>query len=776
MKGSQTIPDDRTILRLLTDQGRPMAVRELVRLLDVHSNARPALRKRLRAMAEEGVLVRVRGRFSTPGSLSIYQGVFRGHAQGYGFVVPSRDGYEGKSPDIMIRKTRTRGAMDGDMVSSCVEKVYPDGRREGSVLEIIERAHRTLVGRLCVEGRSAWVEPQSERIPHPVVLGAEARGGARRDEWVEVEITRYPTQGEPARGCILRSFGYPEDPVAEGRMVLAKYGINEKFPQKALDEEARLFPLGEDDPFPEGVEDFRSLCTFTIDPFDARDRDDAVSIEKLKFGGCRLGVHVADVGHYVKRGGAIDREALARGTSVYLPDRAVPMLPPRLTGEVCSLREGAVRRTLSVMLDFDRYGNRTGLRLTFARIRSRVSLTYRGAAAVLENDRISQKDEVESARSLEEPLRQLSALAEKLQTKRMRSGSLDFDLPEVQVHLDAEGMPSGVACAPRTAAHRLIEECMLVANREVAEYLAEVGGASVFRVHEAPEEENLEGLRAILSKLGLKAPRLEVLKKPGGFQEVFDAVRGSSVERYVNLAALRSMKLARYEAAPALHFGLGFERYTHFTSPIRRYADLCVHRRLARLIRGDGRKPQAKPLVALCRDISERDRAAEAASREMVDFMKALFMRDKIGERFRGHVSGVTNFGIFVELEDVFVEGMTPLEFMTDDYYAYIPEEHVLYGRRTGRRFRLGDSVTVRVEGVDLASRRVTFQLLAGGTREILGDAVGSRHVAMRTDVRRTEKKRAPFPGRRRRERRHRSGTDAAEFPERLNSCSLLFR
>lgn len=728
-----------------------MAVRELVRLLDVPSAVRPALRKRLRAMAEEGVLVRVRGRYSTPGSLSIYQGVFRGNRSGFGFVVPTRTPDEERPLDIMIKKTRTRGAMDGDLVSARVEKVDADGRREGTVLDVMERAHPTLVGRLCVEGRSAWVEPQEERIPYLVVLDAKERREARRGEWVEVEITRYPARNEPARGRIVRSFGYPEDPAAEGRMVLAKHGIREEFPRKVLEEEKRITPPGEDTPFPEGVEDLRGLCALTIDPFDARDRDDAVSIEKIG-NGRRLGVHIADVGHYVKPGGAIDKEARDRGTSVYLPDRAVPMLPPRLTGEVCSLREGAVRRTLSVFIDFDRYGNQTDMRLTFARIRSRASLTYRGAAAVLEGGESAPKNEVESACALEEPLRELAALAEKLHSERMRRGSLDFDLPEAQVLLDGNGMPTGIERAPRTSAHRLIEECMLAANRAVAEYIAEAGGASVYRIHEPPAEENLEGLRAILSKLGLKAPRVEALKRPGGFQEVFDAVRGSDVERYVNYAALRSMKLARYEAAPALHFGLGFERYTHFTSPIRRYADLCVHRRLQKLMRGDKRKPQAKPLAALCGDISDRDRVAEAASREMVNFMKALFMRDKVGERFRGHVSGVTNFGIFVELEDIFVEGMVPLEFMTDDYYAFIPEEHAVLGRRTGRRFRLGDPVTVRVEGVDLSSRRVTFQLLAGGTREVVGDAAESRRRTAGLDgSRRPRKEKSPAPRRKKR-------------------------
>ena len=746
VKGTEAIvPDDEAIRRLIARAEGPMAVRELVRLLEVPSPRRPEFRKHLRAMAEEGALVRVRGRYSAPGSLSTCQGIFRGGAQRYGFVVPNPGEGEEKPPDIMVRRTRTRGAMDGDLVSARVEKIHPDGRREGSVLNVVERARQTLVGRLCMEGRSAWVEPQEERVPHIVVLGAGGGAGARRGEWVEVEIDRYPTQGAPARGRILRSFGYPEDPVAEGRMVLAKHGIREEFPPKALAEEKRLSPPGEDDPFPAGVADLRGLCAFSIDPFDARDRDDAVSVEKRKGGGHRLGVHIADVGHYVKQGGAIDREARSRGMSVYLPDRAVPMLPPRLTREVCSLRAGALRRTLSIFIDFDRYGNQTGSRLTFARIRSRASLTYRGAAGVLEGGE-SPREEVESARALEGPLRELSALADSLRTARTRRGSLDFDLPEAQVLLDEAGMPAGVERAPRTSAHRLIEECMLAANRVVAEYLAEAGGASVFRVHAPPAEENLEGVRAILAKLGQKAPRLEALKRPGGFQEVFDAVRGSDVECCVNFAALRSMNLARYEAAPSLHFGLGFDHYTHFTSPIRRYADLCVHRRLKRLMRGDRRKPPARPLAALCRDISERERKAEAASREMVDFMKALFMRDKIGARFHGHVSGVARFGIFVELEDIFVEGMIPLECMTDDYYAHIPEEYAVRGRRTGRRFRLGDTVAVRLDGVNLASRRLTFQLMAGKTR---GWAGGSAETP--PNPRRKRRGKAPLRRRRRR-------------------------
>lgn len=719
-----------------------MAARELIRALAVPADARPLLRKRLRAMAEAGALLRVRARYAAPGSLSVFRGVFRGHRRGYGFVAPeAADGRE-RPPDVMVRKTRTRGAMEGDAVSARVERTHPDGRREGGVLEVLERAHETLVGRLCAEGARAWVEPRDDRIPHLVLLDAGARGGAKRGEWVEVAISRHPTERTPARGRVLRSFGYPDDPAAEQRAALARRGMREEFPREALEEAMRERPPGEDEPFPEGVEDFQELRVFAIDPFDARDRDDAVSIEKLERGGRRLGAHVADVSHYVREGGAMDREARARGASVYFPDRAVPMLPPRLTGEVCSLGEGAVRRTLSVLLDFDRQGNQTGMRLVQARIRSRASLTYRGAAAVLEGAEIPQESEAEKARALAVTLGELSALAERLRARRMAGGSLDFDLPEARFALDAEGMPLGVGREPRTSAHRLIEECMLAANRAVAERLAEAGGASVFRAHAPPDEEDLEGVRGILSALGVKAPPLAALKRPGGLQEVFDAARGTDAERCVNFAALRSMKLARYEAAPAPHFGLGFARYAHFTSPIRRYADICVHRRLKRLMRGDARKPPTGRIAALCREISEKDRAAEAASREVADFMKALFMREKVGERHRGRVSGVARFGVFVELDEIFVEGMVPLESMKEDYYRFLPEEYALLGERTGRRLRPGDAVTVRVEGVDLAARRVTLQLLAGGSKEARRGPPPSRRAARRSPG---ERKRPPL-------------------------------
>ncbi|MDA0999904.1 MAG: ribonuclease R, partial [bacterium] len=706
---------EQAALSLLSREGRPMAVREIVNILKIPANERPALRKKMRALAEAGTLVRVRARYALPESLSLCRGVFRGHRQGYGFVLPAPGSAEEKKGDVFISRSRTRGAMDGDQVSARVEKVGEDGRREGSIVSIDVRAHSSLVGRLVVEGRRAWVEPQDTHISHPVYLPAGGWKGVRRGEWVEVEITRFPGPRTEAQGNILRAFGYPEDPAAEQRMIIAKYGLREDFPVKVLKEAEEWRAPRESDPLPEGVEDLRDLTVLSIDPRTARDRDDALSIEALEGGVRRLGVHIADVSHYVPAGTAIDGEASRRGNSVYFPDRAIPMLPPKLSGDVCSLSSGEVRRTLSAFLDFNAKGERVGFRLTFGWIRSRGQLTYHGAGAVLEGRQIPEEAEYRAAAGLKKELDEIAALSRLLHARRMTQGSLDFELPEAEVILDEKGAPRAIERAPRNAAHRLVEECMLAANCAVAEFLEKAGGAAVYRVHDAPVAEKLQAVRFVLAQLGLPAPQADALARPGALQEVLAAAAGKDIERFVNLVVLRSMRLARYAPAPGLHFGLGFSHYTHFTSPIRRYADLLVHRRLKRLLRGDRSRPNADALAESCAHISETERTAEAAERDMVAFHKALFMKDRVGERFSGHISGAAAFGIFVELADIFVEGMVPLAALADDYYRFIPEEFSVLGERTGRRFRLGDPVSVRVVGVDLGKREVEFELLGGG-------------------------------------------------------------
>lgn len=733
---------EKAVLSLLSREGRPMAVREIVRALNIPPSERPTLRKKMRALVEAGTLIRVRSRYALPESLSLCKGIFRGHRQGYGFVLPAPGSAEEKKGDVFISRNRTRGAMDGDQVSARVEKVDADGRREGSIVSIDVRAHPSLVGRLVVEGRQGWVEPQDTRIPHPVSLPPGGWKGVRRGEWVEVKLVRFPGPRTEARGEILRSFGYPEDPAAEQGMIIAKYGLRDDFPAKVVKEASERRAPRENDPFPAGVEDLRDLAAFTIDPRTARDRDDALSIEELKGGIRRLGVHIADVSHYVPAGGALDREAAQRGNSVYFPDRALPMLPPKLSGDVCSLSGGAVRRTLSAFLDFNEKGERVGFRFTFGRICSRAELTYHGAGAVLEGRQIPEDDEYRAAAGLKGELSALSDLAQLLHARRMEKGSLDFELPEAVVVLDEKGMTRTIERAPRNAAHRLVEECMLAANCAVAEYLDAAGGAAVYRVHEAPNAEKLQAVRFVLAQLGLPAPKADALERPGALQEVLDAAAGKEIERYVNLVVLRSMKMARYAPDPGLHFGLGFSHYTHFTSPIRRYADLLVHRRLKRLLRGDRRRPKGDALAEACAHISGTERTAEAAEREMVDFHKVLFMKDRVGERFSGHISGAAAFGIFIELEDIFVEGMVPLAALTDDYYRFIPEEFSVLGERTGRRFRLGDPVTVRVMDVDLGRREVELELLGGGGREAAPGESGARRSARTMGMRRPQRER----------------------------------
>jgi len=709
-----------------------MALREMIRSLGVPADERPAFRRRVRALSAEGVLVRVRSRYALPASLSIQRGMFRGHREGYGFIIIEEIEKRGKKkePDIFIKRGRTSGAMDGDLVVVRVERTGPDGRHEGSVVEILERAHTTLVGRLAADRRRAWVEPHEQRIPDIVLIAPSMRGGARTGEWVEVELESYPGPRREARGKIVRSFGYPDNPAVEQKMIIAKAGIRESFSEVALKESEALKPPTEDEPFLRGVEDLRDLEVFTIDPRTAHDRDDALSIETLRGGIRRLGVHIADVSHYVRTGSEVDMEAALRGNSVYFPDRAIPMLPPHLSSHVCSLEEGEIRRTLSAFLDFDAKGRRVSLRLTVARIRSCASLAYAAAGAVLEERDIPDRDEFERALALRVPLSELAVLAGQLRSRRVTEGSLDFELPEARVVLDKMGRPLSVDRAPRYVSHRLVEECMLAANRAVAEKLADEAGAAIYRVHPPPAEESVEAVRQVLDRLGLASSPAQALLSGPGLQAVLKAVAGRDTERYVNLLVLRSMKLALYEAEPGRHFGLGFDPYTHFTSPIRRYADLIVHRCLKRLIRGDRRKASPARLAKACAQISERERSTQTAEREMVNFLKALLMKERIGESCTGHVSGVTGFGVFVELDENFVEGMVPLEVLTDDYYHYLPEEQAVLGEQTGRRIRLGDPVTVRVLASDLARREVTFQLLVGGGCEFPQRATATRRRA----------------------------------------------
>ncbi|MFQ5895449.1 MAG: ribonuclease R, partial [Nitrospinota bacterium] len=588
------------------------------------------------------------------------------------------------------------------------------GRREGTVVRVEERAHKTLTGRLEVEGRRAYVVPEERRIFRPILLPPRGgRGGARAGEMVEVSIERYPGPRSPAEGRVVQVFGYPEDPEAELGRVIAKYQLPAKFSRRCLEEAERVArPISAEELA--GREDFRKHLTFTIDGEDARDFDDAVSLETLPGGGVRLGVHIADVSHYVREGGPLDAEALERGNSVYFPDRAIPMFPPSLSSGVCCLKEGEERLTLSAFLDFGEGGRRVARRLTPSVIRSRARLTYTIAGAVIEGRERGVPGALALAGEVKETLRAMDRLAQALRARRMEEGSLDFELPEAHVLLDAKGDPLSVTRAPRNRAHHLIEEFMLAANRAVAEILADSAPAALYRVHEPPEEQELELARIAIHNLSLPIPLppLGLSLRPKALQGALEATRGGPVETFVHLLLLRCMKQARYSPENLGHYGLGFEAYTHFTSPIRRYPDLVVHRLLKAGWGARGEAPGrpralAERLAQVAEHCSERERLAESAEREVVDFQRARFMKAKVGECFAGHISGVARFGLFVELDEVYVEGLLRVERLADDYYLFRENLHSLLGRRTGRRYRLGDPIRVQVIGVDLANREV---------------------------------------------------------------------
>ncbi|MFQ5915400.1 MAG: ribonuclease R [Nitrospinota bacterium] len=728
---------------LAAHSGRTVGLREIIRHFAVPERDRPAFRRMVKDLAKEGYLVRVRGgRYTAPESLNLVEGILQGHPEGYAFVVPresrseeARD--EGETPegsgaDVFVPPSGRAGAVHGDRVIVRSRRGLR-GKWEGEVVRVLERGAAEVVGRLEGRGGRRWFVPLDRRFGETMEIerGGGERG-ARKGMVAVLRITRYPSGRAPARGRIVQVLGFPEDSQVEADMICAEFGIGTEFPEEVVREAGALAEPGAED-F-RGREDLRDLLTFTIDGETARDFDDAVSLEVLPCGGCRLGVHIADVGYYVTDGSALDKEARHRGTSAYFPGRAIPMLPPALSENVCSLVPGKERLTLTVFLDYDPEGVLTGVQFAETVIRSRARLTYSGVSSFLDGEPaafskdnfppdVCPPERYEEIPGLEETLREMARLARRLRERRLSEGGLDFDIPEAEVLVDAEGRVTGVLRAPRTVSHQIIEDFMLAANRAVAERLAgseleEEERPGMFRVHEPPDPQKLKDASLPLRNLRFRVPGLE-----SGTQEALrlalEGSRGETEEALVNMILLRAMKLARYDSANLGHFGLGFTHYTHFTSPIRRYPDLLVHR-LVRAFGLTGRRKMGRRrlqslgdrMQTLAEEASSRERAAENAERAMVDYKRVQFMKDKVGETFEGKVSGIVQTGFFVTLDAHFVDGFVRLSDLTDDYYIFDQENYELTGRRTKRAIRLGDVITVRVDRADLDMRRIDFSLV----------------------------------------------------------------
>ncbi len=692
------------ILRLMEDEDRPLLLGEILQRFGLAKEEKRTLRDRLRDLAEEGKVVKIRGnRYGLPRKMNLFIGKVKCHPDGYGFVIPEKEGEE----DIFVNPRNLKEAMHGDRVVARVESIRKKGR-EGSVIRILERGLRKIVGKFMKATNYSYVIPEDERLLQEVFIPDGQTKRARPNQIVVAEITRYPTERARPEGRVTHILGYPDDPEIVPQIIIHKHDLPHRFSPGTL-KEVRSLPIAPDiGDYRERI-DLREVPTFTIDGENARDFDDAVSIEEDSDGGMNLYVSISDVSHYVEEGTSLDEEAYFRGTSVYFPDRAIPMFPPELSNEICCLHPRVDRLTLTVELRYDAKGKPRGYRFYPSVIRSHERLTYTIVKRILlDGDEELRKRFKPVVLSLE----RMAVLSGILRQRRMERGTLDFDLPEPEVILNLQGEAEGIIRSERNLAHQIIEEFMIAANEAVASFLEGRKDPSLYRIHEPPSGEAIDEFRKFISHLGYRM-RKEVDHSPKELQRILLEAKGKPEEKVIHNILLRSMKWAKYSAKNLKHFGLASEAYTHFTSPIRRYPDLIVHRLLKGVLSKKEVKIPEEVLANKADHLSNRERVAMEAEREILGRYRVRFMKDKIGESYDGVISGVTAFGFFVELKDIFVEGLVRLTDLHDDYYHYHEERYCLMGERTQRTFRIGDEVKVRVERVDVERRHIDFGLVS---------------------------------------------------------------
>jgi ribonuclease R len=700
------------LLKLIRDKlDHPATPREMLQRLKLPREQRPTFKKLLADLVESGALVETRGnRFGLPDRMNLVVGRVVTHPRGFGFVVPDRPLEEVKG-DLYIAGSNLNQAMHGDRVVARIERVA-DSRAEGRILRVLERGGSTIVGRFDLDGSDVgFVVPFDRRVIMDVQILPGEHQDAKPGDMVVVEITRWPTPARAPLGRVKEVLGDIDEPGVDNEIIIRKYGIPDAHGEEAI-EEARQIGTEVRDKDLRGRTDFRPLVTVTIDGEHARDFDDAITLERLPNGHFWLGVHIADVAHYVPEGGPLDEEAYERGTSVYFPDRAVHMFPPELSTGLCSLKPQVDRLVQSCLMEVDRKGTVVRYELHDGVIHSNARMTYTEVHAILTDH---DPETIARYRDLVPLFEMMRELFEILNMRRRRRGSIDFDLKEPEIVLDDQGMVEAIIAAERNVAHRLIEEFMLLANETVAQHLDDHEVPTLYRIHEKPDPLKVEEFEEFVTTLGysLAAPPNDV--KPRHFQKLVEKMRGTPEEKPIAFLMLRTMQKARYDPENLGHFGLAAKSYTHFTSPIRRYPDLVVHRTLRDSRTGrmheDRKDELTDDLPEIARHTSERERRADDAERELVQWKKVRFMTDKVGDEFEGYITGVTAFGLFIELVEHFVEGLVHVSTMADDYYRFVERAHILRGEGSGKVYRLGDRVTVQVVKVDMERRQVDLGL-----------------------------------------------------------------
>ena len=688
----------------------PLSYEELAVVLDVPQEDRGALRQVLDEMEAEGQIFKTRkGKYGAPERMGLVAGRFQGHERGFGFVISDEPNQE----DLFIQMDNLNGVMHGDRVVAKITK-YPESNRraEGEIIKILNRANDKIVGIFERSGSLGFVTPDHRKIRPDIIVPMDKTMGALPHQKVIVEITRYPEQERNAEGRITEILGDAEQAGVDVMSIIRTYNLPLEFPDEVTGE-AGAVPQELSAEELEGRRDLRELTMVTIDGEDARDLDDAVSLEMKEDGIYRLGVHIADVTHYVREGSALDEEALKRGTSVYFPDRVIPMLPRELSNSICSLNPQVDRLAFSVLMDIDSLGRVISHEIFESVIHTNERMTYTKVYQILED-----KDEalIEQYRPLVPMFEKMKELALILRKKRSLRGAIDFDFEEAKIIVDDNGKPIDIKRYPMTIANKIIEEFMLLCNETVSEHFYWANIPFVYRIHEDPDPEKIESLNAFLYNFGQRIKGSGNVH-PRALQDVLEKVKGTPQERMISTMMLRSLQKARYSDEHVWHFGLAAGYYSHFTSPIRRYPDLIIHRIMKEYIHGDFSEQRnehyASILPEVTRQCSERERNAEEAERDCDDLKKAEYMQQHVMETFTGIVSGITSFGMFVELENT-IEGLIRLSSMDDDYYRYDEKQYCLIGERTGNIYRIGDAVEIVVTRASPENRQIDFMLANG--------------------------------------------------------------
>lgn len=693
----------------------PMKIKEIAILLNIPKEQRSELEEVLNALEEEGKIELSRkGKYSRAAG-KIYSGVFTANPRGFGFVT-----IEGMEEDVFIPEEETHGALHKDKVKIRLKSEKTGRRQEGSVLKILSRGTDEVVGTFEKKEKFGFVVPDMNRFVKDIYIPIEDSMGAVTGHKVVVKITDFGSDTKNPEGRITEIIGHINDPGTDILAIIKAYGIPMEFPEEVMKQAAKV-PEEVTKEEKTGRKDLRSLQTVTIDGEDAKDLDDAITLTK-EGNRYHLGVHIADVSHYVKENSALDKEALKRGTSTYLVDRVIPMLPHRLSNGICSLNAGCDRLALSCLMEIDEKGNIVGHEIAESLICVDRRMTYTGVRKILEEKDEAERKEYEELVPMFELMEELAGI---LRARRRKRGSIDFDFPETKVLLDEKGHPVEIKPYERNVATKMIEDFMLAANETIAQDYFWQEQPFLYRTHDNPDPEKIQKLGIFINNFGYSIKMGQEEIHPKELQKLLEKIDGTAEESLISRLTLRSMKQAKYTTDCTGHFGLAAQYYCHFTSPIRRYPDLQIHRIIKEQLNGKLNEKRQEHYHTILPEVSVQcsttERRAEEAERETVKLKKAEFMQDKIGEIYEGVVSSVTAFGMYVELPNT-IEGLVHMTSLRDDYYYYDEEHYELVGEHTNKRYKLGQTVKIRVTGVDGLTHNIDFEVAPEESEEQDGE------------------------------------------------------